>query len=106
MVRKKEPASHRQFSCPPGVVFSKYNSCLRHCFQKVCEEQLDPDLALRLARRFDKLATNQFSIWYQDLDIRVLPDEDAEEETDLEHLQQYEESFAEVGKMEQRVLCG
>ena len=54
------------------ILFDKYAACLRHCFDKVKEEQLDPDLVLRLARRFDTLTTNLFAAWYKDLNIRVL----------------------------------
>ena len=55
------------------------------------EEQLDPDLVRRLARRFDKLTTNMFAAWYRHLNVRVLVDEDTEEEAEVQALEQYEE---------------
>ena len=95
VVRKKSPHLTEESPILPPVFFSKYSMCLRLCFQKARVEQLDPDLVLRLARRFDKLDTNQFAAWYQYLCIRELADEDAEEEKDLQLLQLAEQAFSD-----------
>ena len=86
-MHNKSPHLWEEYAILAPLFFSRYIPFLRHCFQKLTEEHLHPDLVFRLARRFDKLDSNQFAIWYHNFNIRMLPDEDNQEDIQIEKLQ-------------------